>query len=103
SRRTTPARLRAALAGRSRIAKRGFLVAVLEDLEQGSCSVLERGYLHRVERAHGLPSGRRQVAARSRGRIYRDVLYEEFGRAVELDGALHHTGAEARDRDLERA
>ncbi|WP_235734929.1 hypothetical protein [Nocardioides alcanivorans] len=51
--------------------------AVVDDLAQGSNSVLEHGYLRLVERPHGLPRGRRQVAARSRGRIYRDVLHEE--------------------------
>lgn len=101
-RRTTARRLATTLAARSRIARRSFLGSVLDDLDRGTCSVLEHGYLHRVERAHGLPRGRRQAVGRSRGRIYRDVLYEEFAQVVELDGWLDHTGAEARDRDLER-
>lgn len=102
SRRTTPDRVAAALADRTRIARRAFLASVLDDLEQGTCSVLEHGYLHRVERAHALPPGRRQAAAHARGRIYRDVLYEQFAQVVELDGRLDHARAEARDRDLER-
>lgn len=79
SRRTTAARLGDALARRTRIHRRSFLVAVIADLEAGACSVLEHGYLHRVERAHGLPRSRRQVAALSAGRIYRDVVYVDFG------------------------
>lgn len=102
SRRTTAARLGDALARRTRIGRRSFLVAMIADLEAGACSVLEHGYLHRVERAHGLPRSSRQVAARSAGRIYRDVVYEEFGQVVELDGRLDHTSVSARDRDLER-
>ncbi|MFS3127720.1 hypothetical protein ACLM5J_04870 [Nocardioides sp. Bht2] len=102
SRRTTAARIGDALAQRTRIRRRSFLAAVIADLEAGACSVLEHGYLHRVERAHGLPRSRRQVAALSAGRIYRDVVYVDFGQVVELDGRLDHTSVSARDRDLER-
>ena len=73
ARRTTAARLLEALSSRSRIPRRSFLLSVLHDVAEGTCSVLEHGYLDRVERAHGLPSGQRQVRESSRGPLYRDV------------------------------
>ncbi len=74
----------------------------MDDVAQGSCSVLEHAFLLRVERAHGLPRARRQTVelVSGGGRVYRDV---DYGRLlVELDGRLHHDSAEARDRDFER-
>jgi hypothetical protein len=102
SRRTTADRVLHALHGRSRIARRPFLIGVLRDIEEGSCSVLEHGYLTRVERPHGLALPDRQVAASSRGPIYRDVEYRRHGLVLELDGRLFHASTEARDRDLDR-
>jgi hypothetical protein len=102
SRRTTPARIRRALEGRSRLARRDFLRHVLADIETGACSALEHAYLTKVERPHGLPSASRQVRASSRGPIYRDVVYVALDFAVELDGRLDHTDAVDRDQDLER-
>ena len=106
SRRTTARRLRDEVERRSRVADRPWLIAVLEDIEAGSCSVLEHGYLVRVERAHGLTGGRRQVRDRvASGAIYRDVEYtcrDGSALVVELDGRLHHDSAGARDRDLDR-
>lgn len=101
-RRTTPARIRAALAGRSRIARRGFLEAVLGDVAEGTCSVLEHAYLTRVERPHGLPTASRQHVVRSPRRLYRDGHYQRFGLEVELDGRIWHERSTARDHDLER-
>jgi hypothetical protein len=99
---TTPARLLAAMEARTRLARRDFLAGVLRDVDSGACSVLEHGYLTRVERAHRLPSARRQVRDSRRGPLYRDVVYEEFDQVVELDGRLGHTSALARHADLER-
>ncbi len=102
-RRTTPDRLLVALSTRTRVRRRRWLEASLSDLRDGSCSVLESGYLHNVERAHGLPRGTRQAAAiATSGRVYRDVDYEEFGLIVELDGLLFHDGPVQRNRDLAR-
>lgn len=101
-RRTTAARLLAALASRSRITRRAFLQSVLRDVADGTCSVLEHGYLDRVERPHGLPAGQRQVRESKRGPLYRDVDYRAFGFIAELDGRLFHTSVQERDRDLER-
>jgi len=68
SRRTTPQRILQVLATRQRICGRRMLEAMLADLRDGACSVLERGYLHRVERAHGLPRGERQSRSTATGR-----------------------------------
>ncbi|MDX6233365.1 MAG: hypothetical protein QOH68_2380, partial [Nocardioidaceae bacterium] len=102
SRRTTASRILRALERRSRLPRRRLLREVLEDIEAGACSALEHAYLRRVERAHGLPSGLRQVRASSRGPIYRDVVYDALGLAVELDGRVDHTESIDRDHDLER-
>jgi hypothetical protein len=102
SRRTTAARLSAALDARRRIARRDWLGSVLEDVAAGTCSVLEHGYLHRVERPHGLAGARRQVRDRlGAGAIYRDVRYA-VGVVVELDGRLFHDTTAQRDKDFDR-
>jgi hypothetical protein len=101
SRRTTAHRLLDTLEQRPRIARRGWLEGVLRDVADGTCSVLEHAYLVRVERPHGLPSGRRQARAVSDGRsMFRDVDYGAV--VVELDGRLFHDDTAVRDRDLER-
>ncbi len=64
SRRTTAARLAEVLESRPWARRRSWLAAVLRDVAQGTCSVLEHGYLTLVERPHGLPEGRRQASAR---------------------------------------
>ncbi|MGE2836860.1 type IV toxin-antitoxin system AbiEi family antitoxin domain-containing protein [Mycobacterium sp. SMC-4] len=102
SRRTTAIRLLATLDARRRIPRRRRLRAVLVDIAEGSCSVLERAYLQRVERAHGLPRAVRQRrSASSAGVSFRDA---EYGQRliVELDGRLFHDSATARNRDLQR-
>ncbi|HSV38751.1 MAG TPA: type IV toxin-antitoxin system AbiEi family antitoxin domain-containing protein [Nocardioidaceae bacterium] len=102
SRRTTARRLLNRLDERTSAGRRAWLRGVLLDVAEGACSVLEHGYLTRVERAHGLGSARRQRPAHdSSGRIYRDVEYE-CGLIVELDGRLFHDTAGARDQDFER-
>lgn len=102
SRRTTAARLPRALDTRRRLRRRRWLRAVLIDIAEGSCSVLEHAYLRRVERAHGLPRAVRQHrSASSVGVCYRDT---EYGQRliVELDGRQFHDTAAARNRDFER-
>jgi hypothetical protein len=101
SRRTTAPRLRDAVRGRRRLSRRQFLLAVLDDVEEGACSVLEHGYLTRVERAHGLPVALRQSPLPTRPGLS-DVEYAAWGLVVELDGRMHHDHAVARDRDLDR-
>ncbi len=103
SRCTTVERLAAALAARHRFPGRAWLASVLADVSAGATSVLEHGYLVRVERAHGLPAADRQRPDRiDGGRIYRDVPYPRFRVCVELDGRFDHTALADRDRDLDR-
>jgi hypothetical protein len=102
TRRTTPQRLARELAGRARIPRRAWLAAVLADLATGTASVLEQRYATAVERAHGLPTARRQVRGdSSAGVVYRDAEY--VGELiVELDGRLVHNTVAQRDADFER-
>ncbi|MDN5893761.1 MAG: hypothetical protein L0H93_07005, partial [Nocardioides sp.] len=103
SQRTTATRLSDCLSLRPRVARRHWLGSVLRDIRDGTCSVLEHAYLTRVERAHGLPRGKRQVQERPAGRqMFRDVLYPGQGFIVELDGRLFHDNVDQRDVDLER-
>jgi hypothetical protein len=91
-----------ALASRPWAPRRTWLEDVLADVDAGTCSVLEHGYLNRVERPHGLPPAARQLrASASVGMVYRDVAYDG-GLVVELDGRLFHNTARARDADFER-
>ncbi|HEX6444972.1 MAG TPA: type IV toxin-antitoxin system AbiEi family antitoxin domain-containing protein [Streptosporangiales bacterium] len=90
-RRTTPERLRTALALRKKIRWRAMVVAALTDVASGAETPLELAYLHRVERAHRLPAGVRQrhrkVGPRSQ---WIDVEYAAFVVRVELDGRIGH-------------
>lgn len=102
SRRTTAQRLRGVLDARLRIRRRAWLAGVLDDIASGTWSVLEHGYLARVERPHGLPAGRRQFRhVGPGGTQYRDVDLQGLA-VIELDGRLHHSSSRQRDRDLER-
>ena len=92
-----------ALGHRRRLRDRRLLGELLEDLKAGACSVLEREYLRRVERAHGLPAGERQVADSVAGvSVERDVSYAAYGLVVELDGRAFHSSAASRDADHAR-
>jgi hypothetical protein len=102
SRRTTARRLLHTLDSRLRVRRRRWLRAVLADIADGTCSVLEHGYLDRVERPHGLPRAvRQQPSTSSVGICYRDA---EYGArlVVELDGRMFHDSATRRDADFER-
>jgi hypothetical protein len=102
SKRTWPSRLAEVLASRARHRGRTWFEALLRDLAEGTCSVLEQRWLEE-ERLHGLPVGRRQKPATAPGRrMFRDVEYEGLGFLVELDGRLGHDTTEERDRDFER-
>lgn len=102
SRRTTTMRLLEAMEHRDRVPRRAWITKVLTDIAEGTCSVLEHGYLTRVERPHGLPRADRQAVGLGRaGRIYRDASYE-VPLVVELDGRLFHDSAEGRDSDFDR-
>ncbi len=107
-RRTTAGRLLSRIEQLSRLRHRALMTAVLADAAEGTRSVLEHAYLVRVERAHGLPRGLRQVVAQGADgrRMYRDVVYggrsPRWRQVVELDGRLGHDSTTDRDRDLER-
>ena len=101
-RRTTTARVAAALDQRTRHRWRALLVDALGDVAGGVESVLEYRYVPRVERAHGLPQARRQRITVVAGRRRRtDNDYEPFGVVVELDGRVGHE-AEGVFRDRTR-
>jgi hypothetical protein len=103
TRRTTPERLVEALALLPRLRHRRLMLDILEDVASGAYSGLERRYLVRVERPHGLPTAQRQRRVSvGRSVAYRDVEYVELGTIVELDGKLGHEAAGDRWRDLDR-
>lgn len=103
SRRTSVGRLLAALEVRPRLRHRALLRRILDDVASGAYSVLEREYLLRVERPHGLPTGARQRHVRvGRSTTYRDVEYVGLATIVELDGRLGHELPLDRWDDLER-
>lgn len=103
SRRTVASRLRVEIERRARLRRRGLLTDLLGDLERGTHSVLEHGYLVRVLRAHALPEPTSQQEAVADGAAtqYRDVAHADLDMSVELDGRLHDR-SEARDEDADR-
>lgn len=101
SRLTTPDRLRAALEQRPRTRWRRVVAEALPDLQRGAQSPLEIRDA-RLRRAHGLPAGRRQVRRLRDGTEYLDVVIEEFGVHIELDGRLGHDRAREIWRDMRR-
>jgi predicted transcriptional regulator of viral defense system len=101
-RRTTEAKLRATLSLRKKVRWRTEIGDVLAAAGDGIHSTLEYRYLRDVERAHGLPRSRHQVRVVIDGQVvYRDVYYDEYRLAVELDGRLAHPDEE-RWRDSRR-
>lgn len=99
---TTSERLAERLAARPKIRHRRLLTELLTEAADGVLSALERRYATGVERAHGLPRGRRNARDGSRGRRrYRDVRYDPYATVVELDGAAYHP-AELREADQQR-
>jgi predicted transcriptional regulator of viral defense system len=104
---TTAEKLRSAMAARKKMRWRTELSDVLAATSDGVHLVLEYRYLRDVERAHGLPTSRRQVRVVIDGRVvYRDAYYEKYRVAIELDGRAAHPDDERwRDhrRDLQAA
>jgi hypothetical protein len=99
---TTAAHLRAALSRRRKVRWRTQLIQALGDIGSGEHSLLEHGYVRRVERPHGLPAAIRQARLRrGSGNQYLDGLYAEFGVGMELDGLVAHP-AERRWEDVRR-
>jgi len=99
---TTQDLLRTALKQRSRMRWRTDLEAVLGPDLAGIHSALEYRYHRCVEVPHRLPRPLRQARGRrSDVSEYRDMLYEEYMLAVELDGQVAHPG-DARWQDIKR-
>ena len=103
SRRTVASRLQLEIERRGRLRRRRLLTDLLGDLDRGTHSVLEHGYLARVLRPHGLPepTSQQSVVDVGTGTQYRDVAHADLDMSVELDGQLHD-GSEARDEDADR-
>ena len=103
TRETSAVAIASALRARRRFTGKAQLLELLDDLDQGACSVLEREWLV-LQRRHGLPTtNTRQRPATVDGRsAYRDVDHSDFGALVELDGRVFHDNATARDRDFDR-
>jgi very-short-patch-repair endonuclease len=100
---TTPDRLLYSMGRRRRIRHRRLVKDVCADVSTGAQTPLERRYLRHVERAHALPTGRRQQHERiAGGRVFRDVDYEAYRTLVELDGRLGHEGEDNAFRDRRR-
>ncbi len=99
---TTPVLLRMRMDLRKKMRWRSELGAALQAIWDGAHSVLEFRYLRDVERAHQLPRATRQARIVHGGqRQYRDVLYDDFGVCVELDGRVAHP-AQTRWLDIRR-
>ena len=99
---TIQEKLNRALSQRQRVHFRAELSEILSPDWAGIHSALEYRYVKWVEVPHGLPRGKRQAPAVSAGRqVRRDVLYDEYGLTVELDGRTAHPG-DTRWRDIRR-
>ena len=97
----TPDMLEQALDRRGPCRHRALILETIADIEGGIHSVPEHDF-DRIVRRRGLPTPTRQVVRRRpNGRYYLDVLWEEFGLAVEIDGSHHRTAAQW-DDDLDR-
>jgi hypothetical protein len=103
-RRTTAARIRAALAARPRLRWRRDIQLALGYAEGGALSVLELRYVRGVERRHGLPAAARQARVRhATGNRYLDNLYAQYRACVEVDGTAAHPADEQwRDKNRDR-
>lgn len=102
-RRTTPQRLLDELGQLRSLPRREILSRVVRNAGDGVESFLELTYLRKVERAHGLPTAKRQVRVSRDGvTIYRDAEYEDYPLIVELDGRTGHEDTASRWRDMTR-
>jgi predicted transcriptional regulator of viral defense system len=98
---TTTEKLREAMSARKKMRWRAGLQEILAAGDKIH-SVLEYRYHRDVESAHGLPPSVHQHPAIVDGKkVYRDVYYEEYHVAVELDGRVAHP-SEQHGRDTHR-
>jgi hypothetical protein len=99
---TTPFLLSESVRMRAKTRWRTEIDLALRDVADGVHSVLEHRYLRDVERAHGLPTAKRQAGGMQHGHaIHRDARYGRYGVVVELDGKASHPD-EQRWRDKHR-
>ena len=96
---TTPQRLRDRAVELARIRHRRLILTLLPELAEGVQSTLESHFLHQVIRPHQMPEGLRQISLSKGTRS--DVVLEEYGVVVELDGRRGHEG-DAKWRDAYR-
>lgn len=101
---TTPDRILRTMRTMLRVPRRRLIESVCADSMAGLTSPLEIRYHKDVVLPHGLPTGRGQAPARAvdSGTAYRDILYEEYGVIVELDGRLGHEAESEVFRDKDR-
>ncbi|PRX49957.1 hypothetical protein B0I33_10272 [Prauserella shujinwangii] len=84
---------------------RAAITHALDLVAGGFMSALEVEYSERVERAHGIPPGRRQTPVEVDGKVlWEDVTYDPLGvpLTVRLDGRRHHATARVAFRDRRR-
>lgn len=102
---TSEVSLRRALDARKRLRWRDYVEEAIPMAAGGSHSPLEYRYDRDVERAHALPSARKQVPfAKPDGtRGFRDRYYDKYGLVVELDGKRYHDDRRDHDRRRDNA
>ncbi|WP_211603229.1 hypothetical protein [Phycicoccus avicenniae] len=98
----TAADLAGELAARGRHRHGVLLREVLLDVGAGAHSPAEVRYVRDVERAHGLPQARRQVAGTTGPWRRHDNVYVAYRLVVEVDGRLGHEAWSDRVRDGRR-
>jgi len=91
---TSLRQLSAVLDDRPRVHGRRRFVELVGDMT-GIESTLEYSYRRDVERAHQLPKAKRAISVSARTRS--DVLYDDYGLLVELDGRVGHIDGAFRD------
>jgi len=95
---TTPDRLAGSAERRAALPRRALFDALVDDAAEGAESPLEVWFYRRVERAHRLPTGRRQHRSLAGPARWVDVDYDAWRVRVELDGRMGHEG-DGRFRD----
>jgi len=101
-RRATCEELRQAVLRLGPLSGRALMMRTLDELELGATGVHEQRFT-RLVRRHRLPEPTRQVLRkRGDGRAFLDVVWEQFGLHVEIDGLTHLAVTQWVD-DLDRA
>lgn len=98
----TPRELRQEITARGGHRYSRLLKAALADVAEGAESGAEALYIRDVERAHGLPTARRQAGSATGSARRSDNLYAKYDLVVEVDGRLGHETWSDRVRDGRR-